>query len=177
MGDKTQTTWEKAPRWQQESAIEGVKLHLANPDAGASAGHEAWAKHKLSEGWTYGRVKDPIKKEHPCLVPFTDLPNLGFGVNWKYVEGFTFTGSPQFTGAIPSYDMVDAQVNVKFPKSHITVKVGASNLFGVVPLFDPKVPSDERLDRMFNNDVYMVYGGPRIGRVGYVQLIYEFNKQ
>ena len=74
LGDKTQTTWEKAPRWQQESAVLGVKLHLENPDAGAAASHEAWAKHKLAEGWTYGRVKDPIKKEHPCLVPFTDLP-------------------------------------------------------------------------------------------------------
>lgn len=73
LGDKTQTTWEQAPRWQQESAIEGVKLHLENPHAGAAASHESWMKHKLKDGWTYGRVKDPIKKEHPCLVPFCDL--------------------------------------------------------------------------------------------------------
>lgn len=74
LGDKTQTHWEQAPRWQKESAVLGVKLHLENPDAGAAASHEAWMKHKLAEGWTYGRVKNPIKKEHPCLVPFTDLP-------------------------------------------------------------------------------------------------------
>lgn len=74
LGDKTQTTWEQALRWQQESAIEGVKLHLENPHAGAAASHESWMKHKLKDGWTYGRVKDPIKKEHPCLVPFCDLP-------------------------------------------------------------------------------------------------------
>lgn len=114
---------------------------------------------------------------HDLRIPWTTLPNLGFGVNWKYVEGFVFTGSPQFTGPISSYDMVDAQVNVKFPKAHTTVKLGASNLFGLVPLFDPKVPDDERLDRAWDNAVYMVYGGPRIGRLAYLQLIYEFDKR
>jgi len=113
---------------------------------------------------------------HDLRVPGTDLPHLGFGLNWKYVEGFVFEGSPQFTGAIPSYDMVDAQVNVRFPKLHATVKLGASNLFGVVPLFDRNVPDGERLDRVFNNNVYMVYGGPRVGRLAYLQFIYEFNK-
>ena len=24
--------------------------------------------------WTYGEVKDPAKKEHPCLVAFEALP-------------------------------------------------------------------------------------------------------
>ncbi|HMC96049.1 MAG TPA: TonB-dependent receptor, partial [Flavobacteriales bacterium] len=33
---------------------------------------------------------------HDLMVPFTDKPDLGFGLNWKYVEGYTFTGSPQF---------------------------------------------------------------------------------
>jgi len=113
---------------------------------------------------------------HDLLVPFTEKPNLGFGINWKYVEGFTFTGSPQFTGRIPSYDMVDAQVNVKFPAQHLTVKVGASNLFGLVPFFDESIPSDERMERALDNGVRMVYGGPEVGRLGYIQLIYEFNK-
>lgn len=74
LGDKTQTTWEKAPRADQEAIVQGVKLHLENPDAGVAVSHEMLMKQMLSEGWTYGRVKDPIKKEHPCLVPFTDLP-------------------------------------------------------------------------------------------------------
>jgi iron complex outermembrane receptor protein len=114
---------------------------------------------------------------HDMKVPFTDKPNFGFGVNYKYIEGFTFTGSPQFTGPISSYDMVDAQVNMKLPKHHLTVKVGASNLLGIVPLFDKKVPSDERLDRALNNNVYMVYGGPLVGRLAYLQLIYELDKR
>lgn len=114
---------------------------------------------------------------HDLKVPFTDKPNLGFGINWKYIEGFTFTGSPQFTGRIPSYDMVDAQVNVKFPPQHLTVKVGASNLFGLVPLFDENIPSEDRMERALDNGVRMVYGGPEVGRLGYVQVIYEFNKR
>ena len=110
-------------------------------------------------------------------IPFTEMRNLGYGVNWKYVQGYLFEGSPQFSGPIPSYDMVDAQASVKFPKAHLTVKVGASNLFGVVPLFDEAVPDDDRLDRALNNDVYLVFGGPRVGRLAYVQLSYELDKR
>ncbi|MBL7958256.1 MAG: TonB-dependent receptor [Flavobacteriales bacterium] len=114
---------------------------------------------------------------HDMKVPFTDKPNLGFGINWKYVEGFTFTGSPQFTGPIPSYDMVDAQVNVKFPVQHLTVKLGGSNLFGLVPFFDADVESSEKAERAFDNRVRMVYGGPFVGRLAYVQLIYELDRR
>lgn len=109
------------------------------------------------------------------LIPFTTHKRLGYGLNWKYVEGYLFEGSPQFTGPIPSYDMVDAQVNVKFPAHHLTVKLGASNLFGLLPLWDKNVPMAERLDRAINNEVYLVYGGPRIGRLAYIQLSYELN--
>ncbi|MCB0793602.1 MAG: TonB-dependent receptor [Flavobacteriales bacterium] len=114
---------------------------------------------------------------HDMRIPWTDKQNLGFGVNYKFIEGFLFEGSPQFTGSIPTYDMVDAQVNVKFPKANTTVKVGCSNLFGIVPLFDQDVPSDEKLERMWNNSVLMVYGGPFVGRLAYLQLIYELDRR
>lgn len=114
---------------------------------------------------------------HDLRIPGTDRQHLGYGINWKFVEGFTFTGSPQFTGPIPSYDMVDAQVNARFPAHHLTVKLGASNLFGLVPLFDREVPAGEKLDRAFDNRVRMVYGGPFVGRLAYLQLIYELDKR
>lgn len=114
---------------------------------------------------------------HDMKVPFSGKPNLGFGINWKYVEGFTFTGSPQFTGPIPSYDMIDAQVNVKFPAQHLTVKVGGSNLFGILPLFQDAEPNRPRWERVFDNQVRMVYGGPFVGRLAYVQLIYELDRR
>lgn len=114
---------------------------------------------------------------HDRKVPFSGKPHLGWGINYRFIESFVFEGSPQFSGRIPSYDMVDAQVNVRFPERNLTVKVGASNLFGLVPLFDAKVAGDERLERAWNNDVLMVFGGPNIGRLAYLQLIYELNKR
>lgn len=74
LGDFTQVDWESAPQWQKDSAIAGVELHLANPNLGVDASHQAWMEHKRAEGWTYGPLKDPVKKEHPCFVPYADLP-------------------------------------------------------------------------------------------------------
>jgi hypothetical protein len=74
IGDNSQPTWEDAPEWQKSSAIKGVEFHLANPDAGPDASHVSWMIQKHQEGWRYGPVKDPIKKEHPCYVPYEELP-------------------------------------------------------------------------------------------------------
>lgn len=35
--------------------------------------HEVWAAGRIAAGWTYGPVRDEIKKEHPCLIPYEDL--------------------------------------------------------------------------------------------------------
>lgn len=74
LGDQTQPAWKDAPEWQKNSAIVGVKFHLANPDAEASASHESWLKLKREEGWAWGPTKDPANKLHPCFVEFKDLP-------------------------------------------------------------------------------------------------------
>lgn len=73
LGDDSQPTWENAPQWQRESARMGVDLHLSG-DFGPEASHIGWMKQKLEDGWTYGPVKDPEAKQHPCMVPFADLP-------------------------------------------------------------------------------------------------------
>lgn len=72
--DFSQVPWSDAPAWQKESAINGVLHHLENPTAGPASSHECWLKEKEAAGWKYGPVKDPEKKEHPCFVPFEDLP-------------------------------------------------------------------------------------------------------
>lgn len=78
IGDNSQPTWEDAPAWQRDSAVNGVKFHLETLRAGGTpipeASHVSWLKQKLSEGWKYGPVKDPEKKEHPCCVPYAELP-------------------------------------------------------------------------------------------------------
>lgn len=74
LGDDSQPSWEDAPQWQKDGAIKGVLLHLEPADHGPEASHEAWMAHKVAEGWTYGPVKDPEAKTHPCLLPFAELP-------------------------------------------------------------------------------------------------------
>ncbi len=74
LGDKSQPDWKDAPEWQKESAYEAVCFRLENLDAPASAQHCQWLKAKEEAGWKYGSVKDPEKKEHPCMVPFEQLP-------------------------------------------------------------------------------------------------------
>ena len=74
IGDNSQPTWENAPDWQKESAINGVYYHLKNPNAKPSDSHESWLKEKEKDGWKYGKVKNPKTKEHPCFVPYDQLP-------------------------------------------------------------------------------------------------------
>ena len=86
------------------------------------------------------------------------LPNpMGFSINYKWVDNFIFEGSPQFTGGIPSYSLLDVQVNYLFRKMNTTLKIGASNIL--------------------NNKSFQTYGGPRIGRLAYASLLYEFKKK
>lgn len=74
LGDTSQPHWDEAPEWQRDSAIAGVRFHMEHPGAPASLSHDEWMKHKLADGWKYGPEKDPEKKEHPCMVPFEELP-------------------------------------------------------------------------------------------------------
>lgn len=78
IGDNSQPTWTEAPDWQKDSARNGVKAHLEALDAGTPLppdhSHNLWLEEKRRDGWTFGPVKDPAKKEHPCFVPYGDLP-------------------------------------------------------------------------------------------------------
>ena len=77
----------------------------------------------------------------------------GLGINYKWVEGFVFEGSPQFTGIVPSYSQLDAQINKEIPELKAFVKIGASNLLDV--------------------QTFQVYGGPRVGRMMYISLQFD----
>ncbi len=90
-------------------------------------------------------------------VSIGDLKHVGFSVNYKWIEGFLFEGSPQFTGFINTYDLLDVQVNRYFSSIKSTFKLGASNVL--------------------NNKVFQVYGGPRIGRMAYFSWLFEFDKK
>ena len=82
---------------------------------------------------------------------------FGFGVNFKWIDGFEFEGSPQFTGFVESYYLVDAQVNYRWTETNMTFKLGSSNLL--------------------NNQAYQVYGGPKVGRLAYFSISYDWAKK
>ncbi|RZG86808.1 hypothetical protein EXE10_06265 [Acinetobacter sp. WCHAc060033] len=75
MGDDSQPAWDDTPESLKQSLIAGVEMHLENPDATPEQSHESWFKVKEAEGWKYGEVKDIEKKEHPCFLPYEELPD------------------------------------------------------------------------------------------------------
>ena len=123
-------------------------------------------EHKFNISFSGEKLKLPyLKGEH-----------FGFGLNYKWIEGFIFEGSPQFTGTVPTYDMLDIQINYQVPSLKTTFKLGASNVLGLMPLFDADNENTQR--SVFNNLNYQVYGGPYVGRLIYfsVQTDLKFTK-
>ena len=38
--------------------------------------HENWAAGRIAEGWTYGETRNDQLKTTPCLIPYSDLPEV-----------------------------------------------------------------------------------------------------
>ncbi len=71
-GDVSQLPWDEAPDWQRSSVLIGVR-GVANGNSPRES-HGSWLAVKAAEGWKYGPVKDVEAKEHPCFVPYDELP-------------------------------------------------------------------------------------------------------
>lgn len=128
--------------------------------------------YSISGNWSWNKL-DRNGSDDPLIPAFNtpenkfnfgfsgmDIDNKigqdwGFSINYKWVQGFLFEGSPQFTGSIADYGILDAQINKHFSDTKTTLKVGCSNIF--------------------ENLHYEVYGGPLIGRLLYFQLLVELN--
>jgi len=87
-------------------------------------------------------------------IALLGIGKISFNTNYKWVQGFRFEGSPQFTGFIPSYGLLDLQITKEISKLDLAIKMGASNIL--------------------NNKVIQVYGGPFIGRMAYLSLSFDF---
>ncbi len=93
----------------------------------------------------------------PIKVFWIENAQLGLQrVNFKWVEGFEFQGSPQFTGFSGTYWLLDGQVDKRVDKIHTTFKLGASNIMN---LWRPQV-----------------FGGPYIGRMAFFSVLVELDK-
>lgn len=73
IGDTSQVAWELAPEWQKSSAREGVRGVIDHGN-GPEESHASWLRVKEADGWVFGKVKDAEKKQHPCMVPYSELP-------------------------------------------------------------------------------------------------------
>ncbi len=86
-------------------------------------------------------------------IKLGNAKGFGFNVTYKWIQGFTFEGSPQFTGSIPTYSLLDAQVNWYVKSIFTTFKLGGSNLI--------------------SKHNYQAYGGPGIGRMIYGSILID----
>jgi hypothetical protein len=66
--------WDDAPDILKQSVRAGVLSILRDPTISPEKSHESWLEYKRAEDWKYGPVKDVEKKEHPCFLPYGQLP-------------------------------------------------------------------------------------------------------
>ena len=55
-----------------EIALDERILQLA--ELLAKNAHEVWASERIAQGWKYGPTRKDDTKEHPCLIPYEELP-------------------------------------------------------------------------------------------------------
>ena len=57
--------------------------------------HEVWAKSRIDEGWVYGPERSDELKQHPCLVPYEELPEIE-----KEYDRNTAIGTPKLVSKL-----------------------------------------------------------------------------
>jgi len=83
---------------------------------------------------------------------FTNARNVGFNVVCRWQYTFVWE-SPLANGIVPVYNTIDAQVNLRVPDLHTTIKIGGANLL---------------------NTRYIQYAaGPTLGGLYYVAVTYD----
>ena len=131
-----------------------------------------WKQHALSFNYSYNKLAKKV--EDDPIIPAFNTPlhkfnvglngrelwpnnagnTWGYAVNYKWVDEYFWEGSPQFTGPVPGFMLLDAQVNYTLKKSGVNFKLGCSNLL--------------------NNLHIEAYGGPLIGRMAFAAIQYEW---
>src|SRR4051812_27980924 len=84
LGDFSHFSWDQTTEDLRESTFQGVDVALKGGTPRQS--HESWLAERAAKGWKYGPVKDPVAKEHPCFVPYDDLPPEQRAKDWLFVS-------------------------------------------------------------------------------------------
>ncbi|HEY9667290.1 MAG TPA: RyR domain-containing protein [Coleofasciculaceae cyanobacterium] len=98
--------------------------HLKLTELLAKNTHELWAQQRFADGWTYGTQRDDTRKEHPCLIPYDDLPEsekeydhiTALGVLKEGIRDFTcdYVGQTPWAkgyGTFPTYHVRRRQLS------------------------------------------------------------------
>jgi hypothetical protein len=65
-------SWDDIDDEFRDSVRQGVKgIQEGNTP---EESHQGWIDFKVAHGWKYGLLKNEVLKEHPCLVPYDELP-------------------------------------------------------------------------------------------------------
>lgn len=100
-GDYTSRPWDEASAWQVEAACHGVAALLQDTTLTPAEQHELWMQHKLDNGWSWGPNKDENLKQHPCILPYDQLPehqrlkDVLFQANARYLLQFMVRGTQE----------------------------------------------------------------------------------
>ena len=74
LGDDSHAAWESSPEELKNSTRSGISFCIENTNSTPEQIHQNWVKEKIQAGWVYGAVKDAQLKTHPCIVPYSELP-------------------------------------------------------------------------------------------------------
>ena len=92
----------------------------------AENAHDIWASERLRDGWTFGPVRDDIMHQHPCLVPYSQLPEREQDYDRTMVVGsirailaFGFTITRTCSGAETSLQVQTEAVATQSPPRKI----------------------------------------------------------
>ena len=76
-------SWNEASEHNKASMIAGVGATIERLHSGQIVtpreSHERWLAYKQEAGWKYGPAKSEAKKEHPCIMAWSDLSEVQRG--------------------------------------------------------------------------------------------------
>lgn len=73
IGDYNHKSWEETEELHREAARQSANACLQQ-DLTPEEQHNLWMRHKQTSGWKYGERLDVAAKTHPCIVPYSMLP-------------------------------------------------------------------------------------------------------
>ena len=73
-GDPANPVWDELDEESKHRALVGVAKVAESPDITPQQCHAMWVESMAADGYRYGDNIDYVRKEHPNMVPYSQLP-------------------------------------------------------------------------------------------------------